>query len=153
MLSHIIPCCRKDKSKRDFIESLLSKQGSDQTEIKKIEEDIKFDEIMDCSTQAKLKEPSEFRVNANQVGICSVAHPAFSPAKELRSKLKNLFHYHQFKGNQLITNKFLPRRNFQKPNAGQSKSMARYSQMDSMQSAQNNLSNQQRDELSSPKFR
>lgn len=24
MLSHIIPCCRKDKSKRDFIEVLLA---------------------------------------------------------------------------------------------------------------------------------
>ena len=45
MLSHIIPCCRKDKSKRDFIESLLSKQEADEDFIMKIEQDIKFDEV------------------------------------------------------------------------------------------------------------
>ena len=94
MLSHIIPCCRKDKSKRDFIESLLARHEVDHMQIKKIEQDIKFDEVMAPAAEAKLKEPSEFRVNPNQVGICSVAHPAFSPSKELRSKLKNLFYYH-----------------------------------------------------------
>ena len=63
MLSHIIPCCRKDKSKRDFIESLLSKHEADHTEIRKIEQDIKFDEVMAPATEAKAKEPTEFRVN------------------------------------------------------------------------------------------
>ena len=87
-------------------------------QVKKIEQDIKFDDVMAPATEAKQKEPLEFRVNQNQVGICSVAHPAFSPSKELRSKLKNLFYYHQFKGNKLVTEQFLPRRNFIKPQPG-----------------------------------
>ena len=84
MLRHIIPCCRKDKSKRDFIESLLTRRDIDQTEVRKIEQDIKFDEVQAPATLAKLKELADFRINAKQVGICSVAHPAFSPANELR---------------------------------------------------------------------
>ena len=58
MLSHIIPCCRKDKSKRDFIESLLARQDIDESLIRKIEDDINFDPEPAPATAAKLKDYS-----------------------------------------------------------------------------------------------
>ena len=140
MLSHIIPCCRKDKSKRDFIESLLSKQDVDEDFIMKIEQDIKFDEVQAPATEAKLKAFSQFRISENQVGISSVAVPAFSPANELRTKLRHLFHYHQFKKDPLITSQFLPRRNFAKhrsttnpPSGPQSMSQSNFATSPSME--------------------
>ena len=94
MLCHIIPCCRKDKSKRDFIESLLQRGAVDDSTIRRIEDDIKFDEVQAPSFEAKTKDFQEFRINENQVGICSVTPKAFSPSNKLRQKLRNLFHYH-----------------------------------------------------------
>ena len=44
MLRHIIPCCRQDRGKRDFIESLLSSEGINENIIQQIDRDIKFDE-------------------------------------------------------------------------------------------------------------
>ena len=97
MLSHIIPCCRKDKNKRDYIESLRSLHGdlnnSDAT-IKQIEEQIGFDKVKAPATEAKNKHYSEFRINENQVGITSIALPEFSPSKQLRQKLRSLSNYH-----------------------------------------------------------
>lgn len=115
MLTHIIPCCRKDKSKRDYIEQLLKKPDLDEDTIKAIEDQIKFDHVKAPSTDAIAKDYSQYRISENQVGICSIALPDYSPSKHLRQKLRNLFKYHQFKGNKLITSQFLPRRNFVKP--------------------------------------
>ena len=58
---------------------------------------------MAAAEAAKARDLSKFRVNPNQVGISSVALPAFSPSNQIRRKLRSLFDYHQFKGNKLIT--------------------------------------------------
>lgn len=80
MLNHIIPCCRKNKSKRDFIESLLQKQETGLGSIDKIDDDIKFDEVEAPAALAKLKSPTDFKVNVNQVGISSIPIPGYSAA-------------------------------------------------------------------------
>ena len=56
LLNHIIPCCRMDRGKRDYINSLLNRPGLSMHKISKIEEDIKFDSVQAPSTKAKLKE-------------------------------------------------------------------------------------------------
>ena len=47
VLGGIIPCCRKDKSKRDYIEVLRAKNDEkSRSRISKIELDIKYDDEM-----------------------------------------------------------------------------------------------------------
>ena len=103
-------------------------------QIQQIDKDIKFDDEQAPSKAAKARDLREFRISKNQVGISSVPIAAFSPSNEIRKKLLNLFRYHQFKGNQLITEKFLPRRYFVKPSARISQSMQPTESQASLQS-------------------
>ena len=117
MLSKVIPCCRKEPTKRDYMQKLL-----DEGRIKTANMQSKLIEDLDISNrvgQRKFKKTGqksavELITSQNQVGICSSAPKMFSPAASIRERLQNLYHYHQFKGNRLITQKFLPRRSFGK---------------------------------------
>lgn len=65
VLGKNIPCCKKDKSKRHFIEGLMEKNNVNRSRIGKIEKDIKFDDEMAPSQAAKARDIASFRVNPN----------------------------------------------------------------------------------------
>ena len=52
ILGHIIPCCRKDKNKLDFLEKLHNSGQLSSHQISKVRSDVLFDNIQDASTQA-----------------------------------------------------------------------------------------------------
>ena len=112
ILGHIIPCCRKDKNKLDYLEKLTSSGQLSKCQISKVESDVLFDKVQKASTQALQKSVLDLNIDKNQFGLSSTAVPAFSPANKIKKRLRNLYLYHQFKGNKLISNKFLPRKDF-----------------------------------------
>ena len=52
ILGHIIPCCRKDKNKLDFLEKLHNSGQLSTHQISKVRSDVLFDNVQDASTQA-----------------------------------------------------------------------------------------------------
>ena len=63
VLGHIIPCCRADKNKMDFIDNLHSLGQLSQQQIELLQQDVLFDQVQAASTAALTKSVHELHIH------------------------------------------------------------------------------------------
>ena len=63
ILGHIIPCCRKDKNKKDYIEKVYNQGKLTQEQMEMVEKDVLYDSIQAASKVALTKSVHELNID------------------------------------------------------------------------------------------